>query len=44
MGVCMPGTYMDLNSVGNQKFGLGSDVDSAVLAATNYNNGHHQKL
>ena len=29
-------THFDMQSVGNQRFGLGTDIDSAVLAATSF--------
>lgn len=35
---CMA-TAQDVNSVGGAKFGLGTDIDAAVLAASNFGSG-----
>ena len=32
-------TAQDVNAVGGAKFGLGSDIDAAVLAASNFGGG-----
>ena len=41
----MSSTYADMDAVGAAgKYGLGSDLDSAVLAATNFNSGHQLRV
>lgn len=35
----MATTGQDVNSVGGAKFGIGSDIDAAVLAASNFGAG-----
>ncbi len=35
---CMA-TAQDVNAVGGAKFGLGTDIDAAVLAASNFGSG-----
>ncbi len=43
-GSCIA-TGQDVNAVGGAKFGLGSDIDAAVLAASNFGGaGPAQKL
>ena len=37
-------THFDMQSVGNQRFGLGTDIDSAVLAATSFESARQQKV